>query len=165
MTTQEKIMDVEAQLLDSEQLIERYKKLIIGHENIVNIKNAEKTKPYEQLKAEQEVYDPNFKPKLGEKYYMLDLKGCIIEMYCKCDLFDEWLYKINNQYKTKAQCEKGKQARLLMAEIREDNPNIENCYLKQVLFEIAYYGCCVRGFAHKIHIPFGDRIQELKDYL
>ena len=122
----------------------------------------------EQLKAEQEVYYPNYTPARGENYYRINECGEIenktfytISSHC------EWDLTTSNAYKTEAQAEKGKQAVELMAEIRETYKKYHQNYIALIILAIALDN------EHILHVfrptdiieEFGDRIQQLKEYL
>ena len=152
MTTREKIDNFKTNREVS--IVEREK----NSANIIELSNdiwwhdKEITKLEKQLKAEQEVYDPNWRPKKGERYFYISCLGdvcCDINRQVVSRLY-VWNSTRNNIYKTEAQCKKGKQAVELMAQIKE------TFNLWDMIDD------CIQG---ELEMMFGDRIQQLKDYL
>lgn len=120
------------------------------------------------LKAEQEKYNPNWKPACGEKYWTIN--NCGVVIFCFrgiSDTKDNWRFINQIVFKTEAQCEKGKQAVELIAEIKEDNRRYNKTYIMLIVSSLAndseYITYAMNST--KIDEVFGDRIKALKEYL
>lgn len=132
------------------------------------VKNAENEKQlillqHELLEAKeaQDKHDINWKPEEYYYYYYISDDGKISsEQYTK-DIMDLWRFNNQNMFKTESQCNKGKQAVELIAEIR----SVYSDSWKTVRIWIMEMASDGRSISASFDHHFGDRIKQLKEYL